>query len=72
MINNKEQEAKIYMMSTVRSVKFKTRQDLDNEIQKIKHDYVPIKPDNVQVKFDLESIEFDDAVQEIKVTVLLG
>lgn len=57
------------MMGTTRTVKFKTRQDLDNEIQKIKHDYGYVKPDDVHVKLNFESIVFDDSVQELKVTV---
>lgn len=59
-------------MGLIRTVKFKTRQDLDNEIMRIKHDYGSIKPDNVHVNLNFESIVFDDSVQELKVYVGVG
>lgn len=56
-------------MGVTRTVKFKTRRDLDNEIMRIKQDYGSIKPENVQVNLNFESIVFDDSVQELRVTV---
>lgn len=60
------------MFGTTRTIKFKTTEDLNNEIQRIKQDYGSIKPDNVHVNFNFESIVFDDSIQELKVIVRVG